>query len=474
MGPKVAAPFDLLQEAKRLIRLDTVTSRSNVDCAVYVGGLMRKLGWKVAYQESQQGPLSFLNVIGAQGSGKAPLLLCTHLDTVDSGERRLWTRTGQDPWKLTVRGGTLYGLGVADTKLDMLCKLLAVSRIDPAKLKRSVLLLGSFGEESGLKGAAHFCQGDFPRPKMALVGEPSELTLVTRHKGLAVLEVFLKSRGLFRPSTRVQAMEVAFRGKASHSATPHLGANAIEEALIFLKGIQRRFGKVHVLSWQGGAGHNIIPEESSLRFCLAAGAKAKTPASSKRKVRTTTLAPGWYPTFPWEQVVLVFETLERLAASYQKSRDQAFDPPLLTWSVNRLDETPGGWRLTFDIRSLPKQNIHRMVQGLEGVLWKQLGPPGSTWTFRLERDNPGLELNAGSALITSGKTALRAAKLPVRVTAKTGCSEAGLFNRLGIPSAVFGPGRSVGNIHRPNEAIALAQLKGAIRFYQAFVERTCS
>jgi len=38
---------------------------------------------------------------------------------------------------------------------------------------------------------------------------------------------------------------------------------------------------------------------------------------------------------------------------------------------------------------------------------------------------------------------------------------------------VIGPGRSKGNIHRPNESLSLIQLKSAIRFYQAFLERAC-
>ena len=71
------------------------------------------------------------------------------------------------------------------------------------------------------------------------------------------------------------------------------------------------------------------------------------------------------------------------------------------------------------------------------------------------------------------RAALRAARVPVRMAAKAGCSEAGLYARVGIPSVVIGPGRAKGNIHRPNESVPLSQLKAAVRFYQAFLERTC-
>jgi acetylornithine deacetylase/succinyl-diaminopimelate desuccinylase-like protein len=57
--------------------------------------------------------------------------------------------------------------------------------------------------------------------------------------------------------------------------------------------------------------------------------------------------------------------------------------------------------------------------------------------------------------------------------AKAGCSEAGLYSRLGIPSVVIGPGKATGNIHQPNESISVKQLKRGIRFYQEFIRRVC-
>ena len=194
----MGASLDLVQEAKRLIRFNTVTWESNVDCAVYVGSLMRRLGGEVFYQESRLEKTVFLNVASLVGKGKDPVLLNTHLDTVAPGDLKQWTRTGHDPWKMTIRGNTLYGLGVADTKLDILCKLSAIAALPIRRLKRPILLLGTFGEESGLRGAVRFCQGDLPRPKVALVGEPTQLALVTHHKGLAgevICRVFFHTGG---------------------------------------------------------------------------------------------------------------------------------------------------------------------------------------------------------------------------------------------------------------------------------------
>jgi len=469
----MAAPFDLIEEAKRLIRFNTVTGGSNADCAVHVGSLLRKIGCRVSYQESRAEGVLFLNVVGWIGQGKDPLLLATHLDTVDPGDPRLWSKSGRDPWRLVKKGNTLYGLGVADTKLDLLCKVLAVARVGGKNLKRPVILLGTFGEESGLRGAARFCQGEIPKPQMALVGEPSELSLVTRHKGLAVIEISFLSRGLHRPSQTEWVYEVTFRGKAAHSSTPALGVNAIEESLGFFQGIVKRFSKVRLLSWSGGTAHNIIPAGATLRFSLGDHPKAGFRSSAKQQVKVDRLSPGWYSTLPWEEMLWSVQTVRELMRPFERLRDRTFEPPALTWNFTSLRETKQGWAITWDARALPGQPIVRTVKALERKLWKRFGHPGPTWQFRLERENPALDLRRDALVVKLAAAALRAARLPVRIAAKAGCSEAGLYSRVGIPSVVIGPGRSTGNIHQPNESIAIGQLKAAVRFYESFLRKVC-
>ncbi len=477
----MAAPFDLVSEAGKLVRFNTVTWSSNADCAVYVGSLMRKIGLEISYQENREAGALFMNVIGSApattrggaGKGKGPLLMATHLDTVPAGDPALWTKSGRDPWKLTGRGDTLVGLGSADTKLDLLCKLMALGQVDLSKLKRQVLLVGTFGEESGMRGAARLCQGDLPRPAMALVGEPTDLCLVTRHKGFSVLEVIFKSRGLYRPSSDSWRYEAVFTGQAAHSSTPDLGKNALQQALAFLQDLRKRFGKVIVLSLEGGEAHNMIPASARLWFSLGDRPKTAFPARASRKIRPERVSAGWYSTLPWENGLWCLETLAAALAPLQKVRDKTFNPAHLTWNLTRMRESKEEWTLVADLRALPGQNLQRAVKGFEEKLWKKFGPPGDDWQFRLERDNPALETDEKGVLVKEARAALRKAKMPARLAAKAGCSEAGLYGRVGIPSIVFGPGRSVGNIHRPNEAVSLKQVRAAVRFYKAFLERTC-
>src|SRR5205823_6133062 len=102
-----------------------------------------------------------------------------------------------DPWTLTERNGFLYGLGSADVKLDALCKAEAARRLQGRKSRRPFWLLGTFGEEVGLRGARHFVSSElFPQiaPSQVLCGEPSELQIISAHKGYAVIRCAVRDR----------------------------------------------------------------------------------------------------------------------------------------------------------------------------------------------------------------------------------------------------------------------------------------
>lgn len=463
----------MVEEAERLIRFNTVTWSSNLDCAVYLGSLFRRFGLDVIYQENRVGELIFMNVAAVAGAGKQPLLMTTHLDTVDAGDPALWTKTGRDPWKMTRHGNTLYGLGVADTKLDILCKLAALVDLPTDRFTRQIFLLGTFGEESGLRGAARFCQGDLPKPKMALVGEPTELHLVTRHKGLAVAEILFKTKGLHRPSAAEWVYEAVFTGKPAHSSTPHLGVNALDLSAAFLRKLKARFSKIAVLSWQGGSGHNVIPASASVRFSLGPHPKVFFPSAKGCQVKAQRLNPGWYPRFPWEDMMWVMDEVRTVFLPLEKFKDSSFDPPRMTWNFTWLRETREGWSLTFDARPLAGRPVHKAVRVIEQKLTQRLGHPGPDWQFCLERDNPPLETDPKSEVAKAVLSALKSVRLNTRPRCKSGCTEAGLYSKVGIPSVVIGPGTAQGNIHQPNESVSIKQLKDAIRFYKRFLEKTC-
>jgi len=468
--------INLLAEAKRLIQFNTVTTQSNVECALYLGRLLTQQGFRVQYQESRDGGQVFLNIIGTVGPATgAPVLLAAHLDTVDAGDPALWTKTGKNPWKATVRGDSMYGLGSADDKLDFLCKAIAITQLPAARLTRPVLLLGTFGEERGLVGASRFCQAATVRPSLAIVGEPSNLQLVTRHKGLLVGELALLRRGVYRTETAETVYDIEVGGAAAHSSAPQLGQNAVLRFLEVLQRVGQPPSALRLLHVEGGTAENIIPAR-----CVAQVSASSTvrPALTARRrgvtVKARRLPAGWHPTLPWPDVAAYLKGLSSVLAPYQKVRDRAFAPPGLTSAVTRLRVVEGALVLTFDVRTLPSQDLGRIAERCEQLGWTLLGPPGDRWQFRRERQNPALNTSATAPVVGLMRAAMRKAHVPATLAAKAGCSEAGWYSMVGIPSVVFGAGQAQGNIHQPNEHNSLRQLRRAIAVYRAALESCCT
>lgn len=474
--------FDLIQEAQRLIRFNTVTTQGNTECAYSVGRLLHRLGFRVQYQEYREHGQVFLNVMGMLGDGSAPpLLLAAHLDTVDPGNPKLWTKTGGDPWRAVTRGDALYGLGSADDKVDLLCKILAATRVKPQTLTRPILLLGTFGEERGLLGAARFCQGSLPRPAMALVGEPSGLQLVTRHKGLLVGELALLRRGIYRTEMAETVYELEVQGAAAHSSTPEHGDNAILRLLEQVTAISQ-LGTLRLFGVEGGTAANIVPARcTALLTVVPKGPHGSIEDLLRRTIRGQpgmTLRPrrlpsGWHPTLPWADLMAYLQGLDQLLQVYRKARDRAFAPPTLTSVVTKIGVIEGVLTLTFDVRALPGQDLNRIASRSEQLAWTLFGPPGDRWQFRRERQNPALDANRDAPVVRLMLSAMRAAKVPAVQAAKAGCSEAGWYQLVGIPSVVFGPGQAQGNIHQPNEHNSLRQIRRAVSVYEHAIERAC-
>ena len=114
------------------------------------------------------------NIIGV--FGQPELLINCHMDTVKPSNA--WT---YDPLSLSEHDGKLYGLGSCDTKGNIYMVLKALEEFKP----KDLMVLFSIDEESGIKtGVKFFLESDYRKNiKQAIVCEPTELKLVSRHKG---------------------------------------------------------------------------------------------------------------------------------------------------------------------------------------------------------------------------------------------------------------------------------------------------
>ncbi len=183
---------------------DTRFDQSNRGVVELLADWAAGLGFDVRI-ESVPGAEGKVNLIASIGEGEDGLVLSGHTDTVPYNEER-WT---DDPFELTERDGKHYGLGSADMKGFFAAALHAVARVDPSKLSRRVTLLGTADEESTMAGAAMLAERGEALGRYAIIGEPTGLRPIRKHKG-------------------VYQLRITIGGKAGHASNPARGVNAID------------------------------------------------------------------------------------------------------------------------------------------------------------------------------------------------------------------------------------------------------
>ncbi|HTO51851.1 MAG TPA: M20/M25/M40 family metallo-hydrolase [Myxococcota bacterium] len=431
---------DLVAWAERFIATPSESRLGNAAIADLASELCAELGLAAEVESVHaNGVLQHAVLCDAGAPGDSGLLLVTHLDTVPPGDAAAWTATGGDPFRPTRAGDHLYGLGSADAKVDFVCKALALSA-ERDSLARTVRLVGTFGEEIGMWGARWLVETGLTHGfARALVGEPSELAIVHAHKGYAVYEARLPLEPL-ADAAGLRVTREELRGAAAHSSAPELGRNAVLAALELLE----RSGAPGFAALAGGTAVNVVPERCELRL-----------ASSDSRG-----APVDGPVYSAKPLLRFLGAWRELQASLAGRSDARFSPEESVASLGKVSLADGQLVFGFDVRPIPGDDAARIA-----------APLARAAELRAVRANPALATPSDSPLVRALEAAQREVGLPGRVETKATCTEAGLFAAAGLEAVVLGPGRSVGNVHKPNEHTSVAQLHQAVSLYRAALAR---
>ncbi len=144
------------------------------------------------------------------------LLLSGHTDTVPYDEKGWKT----NPFELTEDPDFFYGLGVIDMKGFFAHALTAYREImETSKMLRPLYLLATVDEETTMAGAKSFAAEASIRPDAIIIGEPTSLTPIFKHKGY-------------------MAYRITVNGKSCHSSNPDEGINAISIMNRIITGIE--------------------------------------------------------------------------------------------------------------------------------------------------------------------------------------------------------------------------------------------
>ncbi len=257
-GPRLTS----VEMIARLVAFYTTSRESNLALIDFVRDYLDR--WRVKSElvyDAERRKANLYATLGPQE--QSGVMLSGHSDVVPVAGQN-WS---SDPFKLDERGGLLYGRGSADMKSFIAVALAKVPELLDRPLSMPVHLALTYDEEVGCLGVRTLIAALASRPvkpRLCIIGEPTEMRPVIAHKGKRSLRCHV-------------------HGHEVHSALADRGVNAVESAaelVAYLKGMARRkraegpfdpafdppYTTIHTGVIEGGTALNIVPRECRFDF----------------------------------------------------------------------------------------------------------------------------------------------------------------------------------------------------------------
>jgi len=239
------------------------------DCtphALAAAGLLEQLGFKVERHEvpgsltNKFGMLSATNLIVRHSFGAGPTIaLNAHGDVVAPGEG--WTT---DPYGAEIRGGRMYGRGVAVSKSDFATYAFALKALTETgtPLGGTVELHLTYDEEiGGHLGPGWLLESGLTKPDYA-ISASFTYAIIVAHNGCLHLEVQVDGRSAHaaKPESGVDALEAATKILASLYSY----RETLRTVTSAIPGITHPSLNVGLIS--GGINTNVVPDRVTFRI----------------------------------------------------------------------------------------------------------------------------------------------------------------------------------------------------------------
>jgi acetylornithine deacetylase len=246
----------------RLIGFDTTSTTSNLELIDFVRNYLGD--YAVTSQLVHNDDKTCANLYATIGPHDiGGVMLSGHTDVVPTVGQS-WN---SDPYQLKADDHFFYGRGSCDMKGFIACTLAGVPEMVQQSLRTPVHLAFSYDEEIGCVGVKKLItamEGFEIKPRIGLIGEPTDMKMITGHKGKA-------------------AFRVEFTGSSCHSAYITNGVNAVEyaaELVSFIRNMNQAMQErnmldqgysvphstFHVGSINGGTALNIVPKQCQIEF----------------------------------------------------------------------------------------------------------------------------------------------------------------------------------------------------------------
>jgi acetylornithine deacetylase len=213
-SPATARSIAMLE---KLVSFDTVSRNSNLAFIDFVSALLKDHGIESRLvHNDDRTKANLLATIGPRIEGG--VVLSGHTDVVPVDDQEWHT----NPFDVVEKDGLLYGRGTADMKSFLAIILSSLGTLTTAPLKTPIHLAFSYDEEVGCLGAPSLIRllnRELPKPRAVIVGEPTDMKVVSAHKGIT-------------------GVRTVVTGHESHSSQTHRGVSAVMVAAELIQFLQ--------------------------------------------------------------------------------------------------------------------------------------------------------------------------------------------------------------------------------------------
>ena len=251
-----------LEMISKLVSFDTTSRDSNMDLINFVQTYLSDLGIESTLVPNEdRSKASLYATVGP--TDKPGVMLSGHTDVVPVDGQN-WQ---SDPFTVVERDAKLFGRGTSDMKSFIALVLVALPEFIKRGLDTPLHLAFSYDEEIGCIGVRpmiDMINGLPIKPRMAIIGEPTSMQVITGHKGK-------------------RSYTAHVHGLEAHSSLAPQGVNAIEYAARLISHLQSMARKlqndgpfdklydvahttVHTGVIQGGTALNIVPKDCRIQF----------------------------------------------------------------------------------------------------------------------------------------------------------------------------------------------------------------
>jgi acetylornithine deacetylase len=210
---------------ERLVAFDTTSRDSNLHLIEFVEDYAKAHGLKPRLIPNAEGTkANLLLSLGPNEPGG--IILSGHTDVVPV-DGQPWDT---DPFKVVEKDGKLYGRGTSDMKSFSAIALALLPEFLKRGVKTPVHIALSYDEEVGCLGVRPMIAQivkSIPTPKLAIIGEPTDMKVVNAHKG-------------------IRSFRTTVTGREAHSSQTDKGVNAVmvaAELIMFLNTLAEEMQK---------------------------------------------------------------------------------------------------------------------------------------------------------------------------------------------------------------------------------------